>query len=266
MGVRSGKLVKITNILTNITTSKVAKTYNSQHTQKRFGDLINKATEFILSNISAIRVDFIDPSSTFEGAATTTDNPPKSIRVLDYACGPGTITNILAGRATEYVGLDISPNMVSEYNERFSTATDGEKLNAHAYNANLFDPAGTPSSLDDPKFRDFDLVAVGFGFHHFENLPLVTQRLVDRLAPDGVLMIVDFFSHDKDEVISDDSVNTIAHHGFTEQQVKKLFGEAGLGDVRVLPFPEEVIMNGRARRWPFMARGVKGGQVGKAGL
>ncbi|KAK5093157.1 hypothetical protein LTR70_004907 [Exophiala xenobiotica] len=235
--------------------NKVAKTYNSDHTQKAFGDLINKAHEFILSNISAIGVEFIEPSSTFE---RSDDNPSqKSVRVLDYACGPGTITNILAGRATEYIGLDLSPNMVNEYNERFSAQTDGEKLNAQAYNANLLAPAGPPESLNDSKFFDFDLVAVGFGFHHFENLPMVTQRLVQRLKPGGVLMILDFFSHEKDDMGNDPAINTISHHGFSESQIKALFASAGLEDNLVLDFGQDITMKQHAKRRPFMARGKK---------
>ncbi|KAK5941966.1 hypothetical protein PMZ80_005917 [Knufia obscura] len=234
----------------------VAKTYNSEKSQREFGNLINKAHEFILSNISAIGVDFIEPSSTFE--KPNDQSPQKTIRVLDYACGPGTITNILAGRATEFIGLDLSPNMVTEYNERFSTETDGEKLNAQAFNANLFDPAGEPESLNDPKFFDFDLVAVGFGFHHFENLSTVTQRLVRRLKPGGVLMILDFFSHDMDDKARDHpSANTIAHHGFTESQIKGLFASVGLEDNLVLDFGQDVTMQGHATRRPFMARGRK---------
>lgn len=225
----------------------------------------------------------MDPSTTFEDTTTSTNNATtKMIRVLDYACGPGTITNILAGRVTEFIGMDISPGMVAEYNERFSsmdsttqdssttpTTTDSnstaEKLNAKAYHANLFAPLGPTSpsgtiDLTSPQFNNFNLVAVGFGYHHFEDLPLVTSRLVERLAPNGVLMILDFFSHAKDEVIDDESVNTIAHHGFTEAQVKGLFGGVGLVDVKVLPFGEEVIMgSGKAKRWPFMAVGRKEG-------
>ena len=161
---------------------------------------------------------------------------------------------MLAGRATEYVGLDLSPNMVKEYNERFSG--EDEKLNAHAYNANLFDPSGVPESLNKPEFLDFDLVAVGFGFHHFENLPLVTQRLVDRLKPGGVLMILDFYSHGKDD-FKDPAMMTISHHGFTEDQIKNLFAGAGLEDNQVFDFGEEVYLKQHATRRPFMARGRK---------
>lgn len=147
--------------------------------------------------------------------------------------------------------------MVAEYNERFSSQTDGEKLNAHALNANLLDPKGTPESLNDPQFFDFDLVAVGFGFHHFENLPTVTQRLVDRLKPGGILMILDFFSHKANDMGDDAALNTIAHNGFTKAQIKGLFEQAGLTDNQVFDFGEDVLMRGTAVRRPFMARGKK---------
>lgn len=147
--------------------------------------------------------------------------------------------------------------MVNEYNERFSAQTEGEKLNARAYHANLLDPAGAPEFLNNTKFFDFDLVAVGFGFHHFENLPVVTQRLSQRLKPGGVLMILDFYSHEKDDMGDDPAINTIAHHGFTESQIKALFANAGLQDNLVLDFGQDIVMKGHAPRRPFMARGKK---------
>ena len=235
--------------------SKVAKSYTSVQTQNEMGNLITKATEFVLANISSIGVDFVEPSSTFEVFDDT--KPQRTVRILDYACGPGTITNILAGRATEYIGLDLSPNMVKEYNERFSVETEGEKLNAQAFNINLFDPAGVPQSLSNPKYFEFDLAAVGFGFHHFENLPMCTQRLVNRLKPGGVLMILDFFTHAKDDLQGHAALNTIAHNGFTEEQIKALFASAGLEDNRVLDFGQEVTLRQHAKRRPFMAVGRK---------
>lgn len=231
---------------------KVASTYNSEHTQKAFGNLINTAHEFVLANINSIGVDFLDPSQSFEDSSKY----HREIRVLDYACGPGTITSILAGRATEYIGIDLSSNMVNEYNERFSNQ-GGEQVNAKAYNANLFDPKGLPEVLDDAKFRDFDLVAVGFGFHHFENLPMVTSRLVERLKVGGVLMILDFYSHKEDDLGADPASMTIAHHGFTEAQITALFEKAGLSECQVLDFGQDVHIKGHAVRRPFMATGKK---------
>ncbi|KAK4905534.1 hypothetical protein LTR66_017801, partial [Elasticomyces elasticus] len=154
---------------------KVAKTYNSDNTQKDFGNLINKATEFILANINWIGVDFLHPGESFEEIQNISS---KRVRILDYACGPGTITNILHDRATEFIGMDLSPNMVAEYNERFN---DDGGLNTEALVVNLLDPAGTPDGLSDARYFDFDLVVVGFGFHHFSNLPLAASRLVERV-------------------------------------------------------------------------------------
>lgn len=148
--------------------------------------------------------------------------------------------------------------MVNEYNERFSTPDKAEKLNAQAYTANLLDPAGPPESFTDPKFFDFDLVAVGFGFHHFENLPLVLERLTSRLKPGGVLMILDFFSHEQHDMGDNPALMTIAHHGFTESQIKALFASAGLEDNVVLDFGQDVVMmKHQVTRRPFMARGKK---------
>ena len=71
----------------------------------------------------------------------------------------------------------------------------------HAYQGNLCvpdDPA--PSAFASPNFFSFDIAAVGLGFHHFDDPTLAAQRLVERLRPGGVLLILDFFSHAKPEV------------------------------------------------------------------
>lgn len=235
----------------------MAATYRSDHTQKDFGDLLNKVTAFILLNISWIGIDFLDPAATFESVSKGEANVSgKSVRVLDYACGPGTITNALAGYASEFVGFDISPNMANEYNQRFATGPESQLVTAKAYQANLIDPEGTPQSVSGPEFFNFDLAAVGLGFHHFDNLQLSTNRLVERLKPGGVLLIVDFLTHAKNDLVSDAS-HTVAHHGFGEAEVQKLFSEAGLEDIQFRVMDEPVFLRGTAKRTVFLARGKK---------
>ena len=137
--------------------------------------------------------------------------------------------------------------MVEEYNARFD-----EK--AHAYVGDL---CGETVSEDLDRFTNFDLAAVGLGFHHFEDLPRITGRLVGRLKPGGVLMIIDFFNHDKEDMAGHAAAKTVSHHGFSEDQMKTLFGDAGLRDVKVIPFEEEVLLRGTAKRRAFMACGTK---------
>ena len=52
-----------------------------------------------------------------------------------------------------------------------------------------------PPHLSTPFYHSFDLAVVGLGFHHFDDPGLAATRLVERLKPGGVLMIVDFLPH-----------------------------------------------------------------------
>lgn len=238
------------------TRSKTAVTYASQPWQK---ELINQTHAFLLAHLSWLGVPFVDPSTAFEAATKAA----RQVRVLDYACGPGTLTAILAGHATEFVGLDLSPNMVKAYNERFGSASD---VNARATVGDLLSPNPLPDpSVSGPEYHDFDLAVVGFGFHHFADLPLATARLASRLKPGGVFMIADFVTHAR---IAHHAEHTIAHHGFGEHDVRSIFEGAGLVDFGYLEIPGEVEMvfaggDGKAHyRTIFLAKGKKPASIG----
>ncbi|KIW17224.1 hypothetical protein PV08_04415 [Exophiala spinifera] len=262
----------------------IATSYTSQEWQR---ELVNKVTAFVQSNISFIGVDFLDPSSTFEkpspsSSSSPSTTQPRSVRVLDYACGPGTMTAILAGRASEFVGVDLSENMVQAYNSRFADTTDpesdapttttsqeDERINAHAVVGNLLTTTTTTTTtggedsaaaLAGPQFYDFDLAVVGLGFHHFADIRLATRRLVERLKPGGVFMIVDFVTHAMEAEESPElkeSVNTISHHGFSEGELRAVFAEAGLDEFALVRMGDHVTVRGSSKREPFMARGRK---------
>ncbi|KIX93622.1 uncharacterized protein Z520_10528 [Fonsecaea multimorphosa CBS 102226] len=251
-----------------------ASKYTSEPWQR---DLLNKVTAFIHQHVNWIGVDFIDPSTTFE----TQSDTKQQIRVLDYACGPGTITHALAARATEYTGIDLSENMVKAYNVRFnphpankagntSSSADeaaglddqlDETLAAHAVVGNLLDSKDpSPSHLSSPEFFNFDLVAVGLGYHHFQDIQLATKRLVERLRPGGIFLILDFVTHAMEE--SSDPTkqsvkNTVAHAGFSEEELRSYFEQAGLTDFAIVKMDGEVLLRGEAKRRPFLARGRK---------
>jgi SAM-dependent methyltransferase len=88
----------------------------------------------------------------------------------------------------------------------------------------LEDP--NPSALSGSEFFDFDIAAVGGGFHHFADPSLGAKRLVERLRPGGVLMIWDFYAFEEDE--SSASHGTIVH-GFSEEGIREIFEKAGAG-------------------------------------
>jgi len=232
--------------------NEMATSYDAEQWQK---DMLNAIHAFLLENIQWIGVDFIDPSLSFENHQKT----DKAVRVLDYACGPGTITNILYSHANEFVGVDLAQGMVDEYNKRFSHTLPGEvaQTNAKAVVGNLIDPSSA-NSVPEAQQGTFDLVAVGLGFHHFHNLKVATERLVAYLKPGGVFMIVDLLTHQKEDAgHTNPAKHTVAHHGFAETEVNELFTAAGLTDVKFKVMKEEVRFRGTETRTVFVARGVR---------
>jgi SAM-dependent methyltransferase len=213
--------------------------------------MINDMTSFILKHLTWLAVPFRSPSATFE---VSNQASTSSVRVLDYACGPGTITNALAAHATEYIGIDISDGMVNAYNTRFQPSPEGEDKQdfvAHAVVGNLLETPVPPHLCDDEYFN-FDLAVVGMGFHHLSDVQLATTRLVERLKPGGVLMIIDFVAYDPEG----QHVNHISHHGFSEERVREVFGQAGLVDVGIVKAEKDWKIMEKHRR-AFMARGRK---------
>ncbi|KAK1730160.1 S-adenosyl-L-methionine-dependent methyltransferase [Colletotrichum acutatum] len=176
-------------------------------------------------------VDDDDDDSESESAIQPTAANGRSVRLLDYACGTGLISRALAQFTTHCVGIDISENMVAAYNARAENqglTTD----EMHAYQGNLTDPADpSPAAFasDDGRFRDFDVAGVGLGFHHFEDPELSARRLVERLRPGGVFIILDFLPHEKmDHALP--AAHTVMHHGFSEERMRAIFEQAGAGE------------------------------------
>jgi SAM-dependent methyltransferase len=82
--------------------------------------------------------------------------------------------------------------MVSTYNNRM-TSTGLSPATVHAVNGDLFDKSNpAPVEFSGPEWYNFDLAAVGFGFHHFEDVVHSAWQLKERLRPGGVLVINDF--------------------------------------------------------------------------
>lgn len=147
-------------------------------------------------------------------------------RFLDYACGTGMLSRVLAKTVSESIGIDITENMVQAYNAR--ARSEGISAARSAFVGNLADPSdAAPLAFSDAKFFDFDIAGVGLGWHHFDDCNLAAKRLVSRLKPGGVLFIVDFSAHEMNPEFA--SHHGVTHHGFTKDQIKTMFEEAGAG-------------------------------------
>lgn len=189
---------------------------------------------------------------------TGTDDTGRDVRLLDYACGTGSITNALAGSVDTIRGIDISENMVAKYNEaaRQSGMTSDH---CQAVVGDLFADT-VPDHLTTPDLYQFDIAVIGLGFHHFENPGLAIKRLTERLKPgEGVLVIVDFlpFSRD-DDASANSAAHTIKTHGFDREAMAKMYADAGLEAFDFDVLPEPAVMefeSGTKKRDVFIAKG-----------
>nr|CDP24484.1 Putative protein of unknown function [Podospora anserina S mat+] len=243
-----------------------ASSYDSKHEKT-----LDKLVEEIRKRIDFIGVEWADEESSGDEEEKKEDNREKrevrEVRLLDYACGTGLVSRALAPYTTQCVGIDLSENMVATYNAR--AANQGltpEEMHAHV--GNLCLPTDSPSYptqtqlFSSSDFFSFDLAAICLGFHHFDDPPLAARRLVERLRPgSGVLMILDFLPHEKMDA-SHPASGTVIHHGFSKEQIQKIFEDAGAGEH--FAFEELAVVFNKAagtreemKRKIFMARGTR---------
>lgn len=119
--------------------------------------------------------------------------------------------------------------MAAEYNKSMENqGIPASEMFAHV--GNLIDPSDpSPAAFTGPEFHDFDIAAVGLGFHHFDDPALAAKRLAERLKPGGVLFIIDFQPHEHVHGHHHAAEKSVTHMGFSEVDIKKMFEEAGVG-------------------------------------
>ena len=183
-------------------------------------------TTALLSNLSWFDIPFLDPP---------TPDTAHQFRVLDYACGPGLLTSIFRPYASEILGADLSEKMVERYNATYSPPASSQGVpppgaTCHAVVGDLLAQPKPSDSLSGQEYFGFDMVAVGAAMHHFSDVELATARLVERLKPGGMLVVVDFVEWKKGTGGEPEkgAAHTIAHRGFSEGGMRELFAGAGL--------------------------------------
>ncbi|KAF2092852.1 S-adenosyl-L-methionine-dependent methyltransferase [Rhizodiscina lignyota] len=209
------------------------------------------------------------------------DNSLGNVKLLDYACGTGAITKALGPYVGSIKGIDVSDQMVERYNEA-ARASGLSPEQAHAVIGNLLAEDGIRDGLVTPEYSDFDIAAVGLGFHHFDSPSLALRRLTERLRPgSGVLLIIDFLP-------PKENASTAGHHhehhgassqhhhgahkheahahsvtstGFTEADMQRLYEEAGAGaDFGYEVLDEPAVLgegDGARQRQLFIAKGKR---------
>ncbi|CRG87794.1 hypothetical protein PISL3812_04815 [Talaromyces islandicus] len=193
----------------------------------------------------------------------TPEGNGQEVKLLDYACGPGYMSRLLAPYVTKAVGIDASEGMVSEYNKKMQEAgIPPEKMSARVGNI-----LGDTFSEDfkGPEYQDFDVALIGNALHHFSDPLLSMKRVVDRLREGGVLWVIDVLdqphARHEHEKLSPETKASIHTHGFKVDQVKNLFAQAGAGaDVKIEVIDKTFEIktpDHNFKRTVFFARGQK---------
>ena len=139
---------------------------------------------------------------------STENDKPQNFRLLDYACGPGTVTRALLPYVSHIQGIDVSDGMVAEYNSRseaagttkIASAIQGNLLGDEPYITKVSSSGETERSTaidSDASLQDFDAAVVGLGFHHFSDYVGSLRKLAQRVKPGGVVGIIDLAPSEK---------------------------------------------------------------------
>ena len=106
--------------------------------------------------------------------------PRASDRLLDVACGPGTVVAAFAPQVAHATGVDATPAMLEQ--ARALQAAKG-----------LTNVAWQTSSAYVLPFPDasFDIVTNRFAFHHLENIEAAFAEMLRVTVPGGRVMVCD---------------------------------------------------------------------------
>jgi hypothetical protein len=128
--------------------------------------------------------------------------------------------------------------MVSTYNQ-FSQEQNLSE-NMYAVQGDFLSPChSTPDPLLDQKFFNFDIIIMSMALHHVSNAQLMINKLNERLREGGVLVIVDWLTMGLggpgiEEKKMLPGAHTVAHFGFSIEEMKALYEGAGMVDIGFL--------------------------------
>ena len=185
-------------------------------------------------------------------------------------------------------GIDIADRMVETYNGKAKDrGLFPEKMSAFQGNLVAEDGSEENKKLSDPQLFNFDVVGIANALHHMEDPAFAIKRLLQRVKPGGILLIIDFISGSgashSSEVSSEQAASHAeshgsgqhshnhdhghghghghshgdksgrqygsAHHGFSEEQLRKLLVDAGCTEVEASTI-EEPIKFPPSTGWP----------------
>lgn len=159
-----------------------------------------------------------------------TAKPKHTDRVIDVACGPGTVVAAFSPSVARAVGLDATQAML----------TEAKALSATRALSNVEWCSGSVYALPYPA-ATFDIVTCRFAFHHLEDPRVAFSEMVRIASPGARIVLCDAVASDEKpkanafnamERWRDPSTVEFRTLGF----LQSLFTDAGLGSPKIEHF------------------------------
>lgn len=170
-----------------------------------------------------------------------------------------------------------------------------DKYNANARAAGLSEAqmcavvgdllAGTEGELEGEEWHNFDICIVSMGLHHVGIPKVLLRKLMERVKEGGRVVVIDWVDQGRSLIDGhglgdghghkhghgqgkDDeqgagehhsAAHTVAFHGFSEEQMREMFSQAGCtsSDFVLAAEPSEVPYDATGKKQMFFAKGTK---------
>lgn len=136
-------------------------------------------------------------------------------RLVDLGTGTGRMIELFGGKASESIGIDRSPEMLRLARAKLDAA------NVSGWSLRQGDVAKVPVAD-----RGADTVIIHQVLHYLPSPEVAIAEAARIVSDDGRLLIVDFASHDREELRLQDAH---ARLGFSDEQIEHWLAAAGLG-------------------------------------
>jgi ubiquinone/menaquinone biosynthesis C-methylase UbiE len=138
---------------------------------------------------------------------------------MEFGCGTGTISMVLAPRLKRVVAVDSSAKMIETLNRKIGEAQAGN------ISASLIDP----KDLLVPSEEKFHLIFSSMVFHHIQDTDRLLRVLNGTMEQGGTLAVADL---DREDGNFHGDIPDVHHLGFQREELAGKMEEAGFRSVR----------------------------------
>lgn len=140
------------------------------------------------------------------------------MKVLDFGCGTGLLSLLIAKKVKSVLGVDNSQGMLKVFEEKIQKQNI---INAKTLLHN-FDQG-------DIDLGQFDLVVTSMTMHHIKDVKMFIGKFYKMIKPGGYLAVADL---DYEGGVFHENNEGVFHYGFTQGELAGIFQSYGFEDLK----------------------------------